>query len=60
MCSRNALPEDFTAIVGLIRAGRIDTKPWITHRVPFADLPEIFPQFAKPGNGAVKAIVELP
>jgi len=32
LSSRNALPEDFTLIIGLIEAGRIDTTPWITHR----------------------------
>ncbi len=60
LCSRNALPEDFGAIIGLIRSGRIDTTPWITHRVPFAEVPEFFPQLVKPGFGAVKAMVEMP
>src|SRR5262249_61848751 len=31
LCSRNALPEDFTRIIALIEEGRLDTTPWITH-----------------------------
>jgi len=30
--SRNALPADFERIIKLIEEGRIDTRPWITHR----------------------------
>ena len=32
LCSRNALSADFARIIGLIEDGRIDTRPWITHR----------------------------
>ena len=30
--------SDFSRIIRLIESGQIDTKPWITHRVPFAQL----------------------
>ncbi|MCA9180989.1 MAG: zinc-binding alcohol dehydrogenase family protein, partial [Planctomycetales bacterium] len=33
--SRNAMPADFTRIIGLIEDGTIDTQPWITHRTTF-------------------------
>ena len=59
LCSRNALPGDFDRIIGLIENGTIDTNPWITHRAPFDELPEIFPSFTKPETGVIKAIVEL-
>jgi alcohol dehydrogenase len=59
LCSRNALPEDFTRIIGLIESGRIDTKPWITHRSTFDDLPEVFPSYTKPETGVIKAVVEV-
>jgi alcohol dehydrogenase len=59
LCSRNALPGDFTRIIGLIEAGRIDTKPWITHRAAFDELPEVFPAYTKPESGVIKAIVEV-
>jgi 2-desacetyl-2-hydroxyethyl bacteriochlorophyllide A dehydrogenase len=59
MGSRNALPADFTRIIDLIERGRIDTRPWITHRTPFDTLPEVFPSFTRPETGVIKAIVEL-
>jgi alcohol dehydrogenase len=59
LCSRNALPEDFTRIIGLIEGGTIDTKPWITHRAAFDDLPELFPSYLKPETGVIKAVVEV-
>lgn len=57
--SRNALASDFRRIVGLIEAGRIDTRPWITHRTPFADLIGNFPAYTQPETGVIKAIVEV-
>ena len=60
LCSRNALPTDFTRIIGWIEAGKIDTRPWITHRTMLAELPEAFPSYLRPESGVVKAIVEVP
>jgi alcohol dehydrogenase len=59
LASRNALPDDFRRIIGLIEAGRIDTRPWITHRTPFADLIGNFPAYTKPETGVIKAVVEV-
>jgi len=59
LCSRNALPRDFTRIIGLIESGRIDTVPWITHRTHFDDLIGVFPSYTKPETGVIKAIVEV-
>ncbi len=59
LCSRNALPEDFDRIIGLIEGGQIDTKPWITHRSAFDDLPGLFPSYTRPETGVIKAIVEV-
>ena len=59
LCSRNALPGDFTRIVGLIEGGQIDTGPWITHRTTFDALPEVFPSYTKPETGVIKAMVEV-
>lgn len=59
MGSRNALPSDFTRIIGLIEAGRIDTTPWITHRAPLAGVPDAFPTWVRPETGVVKAMIEL-
>lgn len=57
--SRNALPGDFTRIIGLMEAGVIDTGPWITHRTPFASLVENFESYTRPETGVIKAIVEV-
>ena len=59
LCSRNALPEDFTRIIGLIEGGTIDTGPWITHRAAFDELPELFPSYTEPETGVIKAVVDL-
>lgn len=59
LCSRNALPGDFTRIIDLIETGRIDTAPWITHRCAFEEVPALLPTFAKPGTGVLKAMIEI-
>jgi alcohol dehydrogenase len=57
--SRNALPTDFERIIRLIEEGKIDTRPWITHRCGFDALAETFPSYTKPETGVIKAMVEL-
>jgi alcohol dehydrogenase len=59
LCSRNALPADFARIIGLIESGRIDTRPWITHRCALAELPDTMPTYLSPHSGVVKAIVTV-
>ena len=59
LASRNALSRDFSRIIGLIETRTIDTGPWITHRVPFADTMETFPRLLEPGSGVLKAVIEL-
>jgi alcohol dehydrogenase len=43
----------------VIETGRIDTRPWITHRTSFDDLIGDFPSFTKPETGVIKAMVEV-
>ena len=57
--SRNAVPTDFTRIIKLIEDGKIDTRPWITHRTNFDSLIGHFPSFTKPETGVIKAMVEV-
>jgi 2-desacetyl-2-hydroxyethyl bacteriochlorophyllide A dehydrogenase len=59
LSSRNARPEDFARIIGLIEAGRIDTTPWITHRASFEDAVTKFPAWVKPETGVIKAMIEV-
>ena len=57
--SRNALSPDFARIITLIEEGRIDTRPWITHRAGFEDVMREFPKWLKPETGVIKAVVEV-
>ncbi len=59
LASRNSLPGDFSRIIQLIEEGTIDTGPWITHRTPFEEMPEVFDSFTRPETGVIKAIVEV-
>jgi len=60
LASRNALSRDFARIIALVEEGRIDTRPWISHRVGFPRLDVAFAGLLEPGNGLVKAVVEMP
>lgn len=57
--SRNALPPDFSRIIGLIENGTINTDPWITHRTSFDDVIGQFDSFTRPETGVLKAMIEL-
>lgn len=57
--SRNALPADFTRIIGLIENGTINTTPWITHRTSFDQVVAEFETYTRPESGVIKAIVEM-
>lgn len=59
MGSRNALPTDFTRIISLIEAGRLDTGPWITHRAPLDGVIADFPSWVLPETGVIKAMIEV-
>jgi 2-desacetyl-2-hydroxyethyl bacteriochlorophyllide A dehydrogenase len=59
LCSRNALPRDFSRIIRLIEEGQIDTRPWITHHLAFDDVPGRFELCTRPDAGVIKAIVDL-
>ncbi len=57
--SRNAMPADFTRIIGLIEDGTIDTQPWITHRTTFDTMIAEFESFTRPDSGVIKAVIAL-
>jgi alcohol dehydrogenase len=59
LCSRNALPGDFTRIIGLIESGRLDTRPWVTHRAAFEEVIDVFGAWARPETGVIKAVVAV-
>jgi 2-desacetyl-2-hydroxyethyl bacteriochlorophyllide A dehydrogenase len=57
--SRNALPDDFRRIIKLIEDGKIDTRPWITHKTRFDSLIGDFPSYTQPETGVIKAMVDI-
>lgn len=57
--SRNATREDFEQVVSCLRDGSAVALAMVTHRCALTDLPEIFPQWTRPGSGVIKAIVEV-
>ena len=59
LASRNALPDDFVRIIGLIEDGKIDTRPWITHHASFDEMIEAFPNWLNPESGVIKAMVAV-
>ena len=59
LCSRNALPGDFTQIIGLIETGQLDTRAWITHHTSLRDLPAAMPTYLQPETGVLKAVVTI-
>ncbi|TWU36147.1 zinc-binding alcohol dehydrogenase family protein [Novipirellula artificiosorum] len=59
LASRNAMPTDFSRIIGLIEDGTINTDPWVTHRTGFDAVLDDFDAFTRPESGVIKAIIEV-
>jgi 2-desacetyl-2-hydroxyethyl bacteriochlorophyllide A dehydrogenase len=57
--SRNGLPQTFQKTIALIESGRIDTKPWITHRFALAETAAVFPQKIAGNPAVLKAMIEV-
>lgn len=59
LASRNARAADFTRILAQMESGQVDTTPWITHRAPLRQVPELFESWTHPATGVIKAMVEV-
>jgi threonine dehydrogenase-like Zn-dependent dehydrogenase len=59
MGSRNALPGTFRDIIKLVEQGKVDTRPWITHRFGLAETPAIFPRDISGNPAVLKAMIEV-
>ncbi len=59
LATRNALPQDLQGIIAGMERGEIDTSPWITHRAPISEVPDLFESWTRPATGVLKAIIEL-
>ncbi|WP_207460030.1 zinc-binding alcohol dehydrogenase family protein [Azospirillum sp. SYSU D00513] len=57
--SRNALAEDFEAVLAAMREGRVPADLLITHRSPLAEVPGRFADWIKPESGVIKAMIEV-
>jgi 2-desacetyl-2-hydroxyethyl bacteriochlorophyllide A dehydrogenase len=59
LASRNALPGTFRDVITLIESDRLDTRPWITHRLELAATPGQFKAIAGT-PGLIKAVISVP
>lgn len=59
LASRNAISSDFPRILGMIQSGQIDTRPWISHRCEFSELPAQMDQWLLPESRVIKAVVTI-
>ena len=58
MSSRNATREDFEYVIDCIKNGFINPLNYITHRVKFDELKDVFEGWTKPSTGVIKGMVE--
>lgn len=59
MSSRNATKEDFRHVITSMKQGLVNPSTYITHRVPFHEVKQEFPNWLKPAHGVIKAMVEM-
>ncbi len=59
MGSRNATPATFREVIRLVEEGKVDTRPWITHRFKLADTPTVFPKDIAGNPAVLKAMIEV-
>jgi 2-desacetyl-2-hydroxyethyl bacteriochlorophyllide A dehydrogenase len=57
--SRNATKEDFEHVVICLANGNVKSTAMVTHKTNFLDFPSVFPQWIKPENGVIKAVIEI-
>ena len=59
MSSRNATREDFEQVIDAMKNGLIDPTTYITHRVNFGDVKDVFESWLDPKEGVIKAMVTI-
>jgi len=59
LATRNSTSDDFRRIISLMENGKIDTRPWITHRAACLDMPALFESWLAPASGLIKAMIEF-
>ena len=58
LASRNATNAELHDVIAQIESGRVDTSPWITHRLPLKDVPKKFGAIVSDAT-LRKAIIDL-
>lgn len=59
LSSRNATIEDLNYVISCMRAGKLETEVFITHKVPFLEAMDSFPQWISKDSGVMKAMLTL-
>ncbi|MCF1716856.1 zinc-binding alcohol dehydrogenase family protein [Flavihumibacter sp. RY-1] len=59
MSSRNATREDFNWVISSLQSNLIQPANYITHRIAFSQLAELFKSLSNPSNGVIKAMVDM-
>jgi threonine dehydrogenase-like Zn-dependent dehydrogenase len=57
--SRNAMPEDFRAVIGMLEAKRFPVEAAVTHMVPFEETPRILEEWSREPTRFTKIMVEV-
>jgi 2-desacetyl-2-hydroxyethyl bacteriochlorophyllide A dehydrogenase len=57
MSSRNATRADFEHVIDSMKKGLVDPTTYITHRVKFDGLKDVFETWLDPATGVIKAVV---
>ncbi|PNU02232.1 zinc-binding alcohol dehydrogenase family protein [Novosphingobium guangzhouense] len=57
--SRNATHQDFADVIEVLRARAFPLDAVVSHKLPFADVPEAIWRLMEPGTGVIKALVVL-
>ena len=59
MSSRNATRQDFDHVIASMKSGLINPTTYITHRVKFVGLKDVFDTWTEPATGVIKGMVEM-
>jgi 2-desacetyl-2-hydroxyethyl bacteriochlorophyllide A dehydrogenase len=59
LASRNSTAATFRRIIALVEAGRVDTRPWITHRFAMREASRVFPAEIAGNLAVVKAMMRV-
>jgi 2-desacetyl-2-hydroxyethyl bacteriochlorophyllide A dehydrogenase len=57
--SRNATRKDFEQVIGAMREKKIDPHSFITHRVPFGKVKQVFDSWLDPASEVIKPMIEM-